>query len=341
LNDPVTVRPVVEDDFVAWKPLWDGYNGFYGRAGQSALPLEISRTTWARFLDPAEPMHALVAESSGQLLGLAHFLFHRSTLQVAATCYLQDLYTVEQARGKGAGRRSSMRSASVRRAPVPRASIGTRMKATPSPCAFTTRSPKNPDFWSIARVFKRTHRQQNAVALPFKSDASRSEPENHVNTFSRFLVLALALCSPLALHAQVQVQANPNHEQLLASADPKLAANKRLVYDFWREVFEAGHMDLAPKYMTESYIQHNPNVPTGRAAFVAFFTKFVKAKPIDARVKAPLVAIVAEGDLVILTFAEEATDPKDPTKKYSTSWFDMFRIENGKIAEHWDAAKKE
>jgi predicted SnoaL-like aldol condensation-catalyzing enzyme len=162
-----------------------------------------------------------------------------------------------------------------------------------------------------------------------------------LNTFSRILVLAFVLCAPLAAQAQVQVQANPNHEQLLASADPKLAANKRLVYDFWREVFEAGHMELAPKYMTESYIQHNPNVPTGRAAFVAFFTKFVKPKPIEVHIKAPLVAVVAEGDLVVLTFAEEAADPKDPTKKYSTSWFDMFRVENGKIAEHWDAAKKE
>jgi predicted SnoaL-like aldol condensation-catalyzing enzyme len=162
-----------------------------------------------------------------------------------------------------------------------------------------------------------------------------------VNKILHVFLSAFFLCLPLTLHAQVSVQANSNHEQLLASADPKLAANKRLVYDFWREVFEAGHMDLAPKYMTESYIQHNPNVPTGRAAFVGFFSKFVKPKPIEARVKAPLVAVVAEGDLVILTFAEEAADPKDSTKKYTTSWFDMFRIENGKIAEHWDAAKKE
>ena len=162
-----------------------------------------------------------------------------------------------------------------------------------------------------------------------------------MSLFSRAVILVFALCTSFALQAQVSVQANPNHDQLLASADPKLAANKKLVYDFWREVFEAGHMDLAPKYMTESYIQHNPNVPTGRAAFVDFFSKFVKPKPIEAHVKAPLVAIVAEGDLVILTFAEEAADPKDSGKKYSTTWFDMFRIEDGKIAEHWDAAKKE
>ena len=162
-----------------------------------------------------------------------------------------------------------------------------------------------------------------------------------MSKFSCSLVLAIALCGPLSAHAQVAVQANPDHEKLLASADPAIAANKRLVYDFWREVFEAGHMELADKYMAESYIQHNPNVPTGRAAFVAFFSKFAKAKPIEARVQAPLVAVVAEGDLVILTFASEAPDPKDPAKRYSSTWFDMFRIEGGKIAEHWDAARKE
>ena len=162
-----------------------------------------------------------------------------------------------------------------------------------------------------------------------------------MNKLSCVLLLGVVLFAPLTVRAQVQVMANPDHQKLLASADPKLAANKHLVYDFWREVFEAGHMDLAPKYMTESYIQHNPNVPTGRAAFVNFFSKFVKPKPIEVRVKAPLVAVVAEGDLVILTFAQEAADPKDPAKKYSTTWFDMFRVENGKIAEHWDAAKKE
>ena len=80
--------------------------------------------------------------------------------------------------------------------------------------------------------------------------------------------LALAIAVPVASPAQVAVESNPNHEQLLASPDPHLAANKRLVYDFWRKVIEGGHMELAEKYMSESYIQHNPNVPTGRAAYV-------------------------------------------------------------------------
>jgi len=112
------------------------------------------------------------------------------------------------------------------------------------------------------------------------------------------------------------------------------------VYDFWREVFEAGHMELADKYMAETYIQHNPNVPTGRVAFVDFFSRFKKPNPIAPKVGAPSVAIPAERDLVILTFVRELSDPKDPAKKYTTTWFDMFRVEAGKIAEHWDPAVK-
>ena len=161
-----------------------------------------------------------------------------------------------------------------------------------------------------------------------------------VKSIRAWLFLAAALIAAGAAQGQVPVAANPDHEQMLASVDPKLAANKRLVYDFWREVFEGGHMEFAEKYLSESYIQHNPTVPTGRAGFVAFFEKFAKPKPIEARVKAPLVAIVAEGDRVILSFVREAPDPKDPSMKYTTTWFDMFRIEGGKIAEHWDPAMK-
>jgi len=155
------------------------------------------------------------------------------------------------------------------------------------------------------------------------------------------IVLALSVCLSLAVRAQVPVQSNPNHEQMLASADPKLAANKRLIYDFWREVFEAAQMERAEVYMAETYIQHNPNVPTGRAAFIEFFSKIKKPKPTEPRVAAPLVSITAEGDVVVLAFAREATDPKDAARKYTTTWFDMFRIENGKIAEHWDPAQKQ
>jgi predicted SnoaL-like aldol condensation-catalyzing enzyme len=161
--------------------------------------------------------------------------------------------------------------------------------------------------------------------------------------FKRAPLLAITLATELAaapVFAQVPVSAGADQAAMLASADAKLAANKKLVYDFWRDVFEGGRMELADKYMAESYIQHNPMVPTGRAAFVEAFSKRVKPVPVEPRIKAPLFAITAEGDLVVLSFVRESDDPSAPGKKYTTTWFDMFRIENGKIAEHWDPAVK-
>jgi predicted SnoaL-like aldol condensation-catalyzing enzyme len=157
--------------------------------------------------------------------------------------------------------------------------------------------------------------------------------------FARTLLLSVALAAPA--FAQVTAPASPDQERMLASSDPRVAANKRLVYDFWREVFEGGHVEMADKYMTEGYIQHNPNVPTGRAAFVTFFGRIAKPRPVAPRITAPLVAITGEGDLVTLAFTREYPDPKNPGAKYTTTWFDMFRIEDGRIAEHWDPALKQ
>lgn len=98
------IRPVIRRDYDQWLPLWEGYNAFYGRQGATALPAEITAMTWARFFDGYEPMHALVAESEGRLLGLVHYIFHRTTIALGPNCYLQDLFTTEAARGKGVGR---------------------------------------------------------------------------------------------------------------------------------------------------------------------------------------------------------------------------------------------
>ncbi|WP_095091982.1 GNAT family N-acetyltransferase [Mesorhizobium sophorae] len=98
------IRPIARQDFDQWLPLWDGYNAFYGRSGETALASEITAMTWSRFFDAYEPMHALVAESEGQLFGLVHYLFHRSTTAISPNCYLQDLFTTEASRGKGIGR---------------------------------------------------------------------------------------------------------------------------------------------------------------------------------------------------------------------------------------------
>jgi GNAT superfamily N-acetyltransferase len=102
--EPVQVRRVQQADFAAWKPLWDGYNAFYGRRDETALRPDITQLTWQRFFDPIEPVFALVAQAEGRLLGLTHYLFHRSTTRIELTCYLQDLFTAEAERGRGVGR---------------------------------------------------------------------------------------------------------------------------------------------------------------------------------------------------------------------------------------------
>ena len=100
----LTVRPIDQGDYVQWRPLWDGYNAFYGRSDQTALPENITVATWARFFSPAEPVHALVAEAAGRLVGITHYLYHRSTTRLTDVCYLQDLYTDPGVRGQGIGR---------------------------------------------------------------------------------------------------------------------------------------------------------------------------------------------------------------------------------------------
>ena len=100
----VAIRDIAPSDHEQWLPLWDGYNAFYGRSGPTALPAEITATTWKRFFEPAEPVHALVAELDGRLVGLAHYLLHRSTILLAPICYLQDLFTAPEQRRAGVGR---------------------------------------------------------------------------------------------------------------------------------------------------------------------------------------------------------------------------------------------
>ena len=104
MSASIHIRPVLASDFAAWSTLWDGYNAFYGRSGATALSPDITRMTWSRFFDAYEPVHALVAERGGELLGLTHYLFHRSTTMIEPNCYLQDLFTNAAARGKGVGR---------------------------------------------------------------------------------------------------------------------------------------------------------------------------------------------------------------------------------------------
>jgi predicted SnoaL-like aldol condensation-catalyzing enzyme len=154
-----------------------------------------------------------------------------------------------------------------------------------------------------------------------------------------YAVALAAACAPI--FAAVPVVPAKDQAALLKSGDPKLAANKKVAYDFFRVVLRGFRLDQADKYMTNDYMQHNPNAETGMAGFKAYFNAIMPnpLPPIPETLPG-LVAIQAEGDYVTLSFVREYDDPSAPGKKYTTTWFDMFRIVNGKIVEHWDSATK-
>lgn len=104
MGQTFTIRDVSRADYEQWEALWAQYNAFYGRVGATALPQHIVQSTWDRMLDRNEPVHGLVAEHDGKLVGLAHYIFHRNTITVENTSYLQDLFSDPERRGLGIGR---------------------------------------------------------------------------------------------------------------------------------------------------------------------------------------------------------------------------------------------
>ena len=94
------IRLARPDDRDQWLPLWRGYQTFY----KVDLPPEQTALNWQRFHDPAEPMHCAVAEQDGRLLGMVHYIYHRSCWTAGDYCYLQDLFAAPDSRGRGVGR---------------------------------------------------------------------------------------------------------------------------------------------------------------------------------------------------------------------------------------------
>lgn len=161
-------------------------------------------------------------------------------------------------------------------------------------------------------------------------------------------LLALTITAAPALYspaqAQEKVMAANDIEALFQSPDPQLHANKQVVYHIIRDLLEAQNWDLADKYLTEKYTQYNPNAASGRDAVVHYFTQVQKrqAQPIPDKIeKIKVVSVVAEDDLVVVAFARTVTDEKNPENTYTTTWFDMWQIKDGKADAHWDSALRD
>ena len=149
------------------------------------------------------------------------------------------------------------------------------------------------------------------------------------------MFVTLFMAAPLV--AQVPVTGHPDPESLFTSQDPKLHANKQVVLHIMRDLLMANHWADAPKYLTEQYIQHNPNIASGLESVMKFFGTRPQ-QPIPARTSwtTKVVSVTAEGDLVVVGIARELPDPRNAGKTYTTTWFDMWRIKDGKADEHWD-----
>lgn len=153
------------------------------------------------------------------------------------------------------------------------------------------------------------------------------------------IALIAALLIGVSAFAQEPVTGSSDPESLFTSKDPKLNANKQVVLHIMRDLLEANHWSDAPKYLSQRYIQHNPNVASGLEPVMKFFGSRPQGPiPNKNSWKTKVVSVTAEGDLVTVAIAREYDDPRQPGKKYTSTWFDMWRIKDGKADEHWDAA---
>jgi predicted SnoaL-like aldol condensation-catalyzing enzyme len=149
------------------------------------------------------------------------------------------------------------------------------------------------------------------------------------------------LLTGYACYAQTPVTGVADPDSLFHDKNPKLDKNKQAAYHIMKELLEANHWDMADKWLTERYIQHNPQAANGREAVVKFFTQVMKRQPTpipEKFVKTKIVAVLADGDYVTVVTPREYKDSKG--QPYTSTWFDMWRFVNGKADEHWDNALK-
>ncbi len=117
--------------------------------------------------------------------------------------------------------------------------------------------------------------------------------------------------------------------------------NEDIVKREQKDILQYHNLDLAMEVMAEDYIQHNPNVPTGRAGFLEFFSRFADPQPIqDEWINAPELTLT-HGDITLYLFTRYSEDPARDNEVYKWNWFDMYRVENSLVQEHWDSATRD
>ena len=158
----------------------------------------------------------------------------------------------------------------------------------------------------------------------------------------RMMLLALvAAFLGTAVFAQEPVVGVADPESLFKDGNAKYNRNKQASLHIMRELLQCGQWDRSGEWLTDKYIQHNPNAASGRAGVVHFFTNVMKVKRTDncGKLTTPVVAVMADGDYVTVMIARTYPDPRSPGKTYSTTWFDTWRFVDGKADEHWDPAQ--
>lgn len=161
-----------------------------------------------------------------------------------------------------------------------------------------------------------------------------------IERFAMYVALSTLTLATSRTSAQTPVAATADPEALFTSPDPKLHANKQVALHVVRDLLEANHWDTADQFIAADYIQHNPLVPDGLAPVKKFFSgRKPTTIPTDSKSwKTKVVSVTAEDDRVVVAFVRELPDPRTPGKTYTTTWFDMWRVMDGKVIEHWDAA---
>lgn len=156
---------------------------------------------------------------------------------------------------------------------------------------------------------------------------------------ARLLTIAAFVVVARAASAQEPVVGVADPESLFIDTNPRLNANKQATLHIMKDLLQCNHWDEADRWLTSRYVQHNPNVRSGREGVVKFFGTRPRAATCD-KLNTKIVAVLADGDLVTVVIPRELKDPKDPSKTYTTTWFDMWRFVDGKADEHWDPATK-